>query len=352
MKRKLKIIITLPLKKRGGPFVSQSRIMESSLKEEFDFYPLYIPRIRELLKPKVFFGLIKEIQRISPDIYHFYGLQMDGFFSMLLLKFASKKTPTVLVVRGSSDEAEKFNPLLRFPVKFMEYYTLRKATIVYGVSKYVSSWKKVKKLNQKYIGHIHNFLPKQKDLDDYCLEEMRKNLGIKNEDTVVVSTGRIEVEKGYKDLKDVISFDNYRDNVVFLIIGEGSYLDEIRKIRSLVKSRVIFTGHVNNVLPYLMISDIFVLLSWHETLGNSIIEALAQGLPCIVTNVGGIPELVENNLNGYLVQVGDIINTNKVLKLAINNIGEFKDIKATIKRKINDKTIETKLNNLYRKIAK
>jgi glycosyltransferase involved in cell wall biosynthesis len=69
---------------------------------------------------------------------------------------------------------------------------------------------------------------------------------------------------------------------------------------------VIFTGAVRNVYDYLRASDVFVFPSRSEALGNSLLEAVACGLPSIGSNVGGIPESIENGGNGFLVPVGDV----------------------------------------------
>ena len=66
-----------------------------------------------------------------------------------------------------------------------------------------------------------------------------------------------------------------------------------------IQSNIKYLGTQNDVRPILSIADIFVLPSLHEGLSIAIIEAMAMNLPIVATNVGGIPEVIENNYNGF-----------------------------------------------------
>ena len=73
-----------------------------------------------------------------------------------------------------------------------------------------------------------------------------------------------------------------------------------------ISSRIVFTGLRKDVFSLLKLSDLFVLPSTErEGLGVSLIEAMAQGLALVGTRIGGIPEIIENNVNGLLVAPGN-----------------------------------------------
>jgi glycosyltransferase involved in cell wall biosynthesis len=91
-------------------------------------------------------------------------------------------------------------------------------------------------------------------------------------------------------------------NITFL--GDGA---EKIKLENLVKTnkleqQIFFEGFVNDVTSYLIQSNGFILTSYDEGLPVAIIEALRLGLPIISTNVGGIPEMVVDKYNGFLVE--------------------------------------------------
>ena len=73
-----------------------------------------------------------------------------------------------------------------------------------------------------------------------------------------------------------------------------------------MSASVTFTGEVSNVKDYLRASDIFVLPTENELFSNSLIEAMACGLPVVSSSVGGLPELVRHNETGYIAEFGNV----------------------------------------------
>lgn len=96
-------------------------------------------------------------------------------------------------------------------------------------------------------------------------------------------------------------------DVELLIAGEGRCRDAlVQQARALgIADRVTFLGHREDVADVLARADIFALPSRSEAFPNSIMEAMAAGLPVVASNVGGIPELVSDQQTGYLVPPGN-----------------------------------------------
>jgi len=109
------------------------------------------------------------------------------------------------------------------------------------------------------------------------------------------------------------------------IVGEGSSKNEIQnENKDLIESgKLILYGKDMDIKKYLSAADIFVLPSLYEGFGIAILEAMAASLPIIASNVGGIPDLVENNVNGYLVEPG---NSTKLYE-CINKLAVSSDIR-------------------------
>ena len=90
----------------------------------------------------------------------------------------------------------------------------------------------------------------------------------------------------------------------FMLCGDGK--DEERFRREMAGlSNVELVGWVDNVGDYLASFDVFVYPSLHEALGSSILDAMQLGLPVVASNVGGIPDFVEDGVNGRLVEPED-----------------------------------------------
>ena len=65
---------------------------------------------------------------------------------------------------------------------------------------------------------------------------------------------------------------------------------------------------------------VFVLPSYNEGMPLAILEAMSYGVPIISTNVGGIPTLVENGVNGFIISPGDILHLENSLRLLISDV--------------------------------
>lgn len=141
---------------------------------------------------------------------------------------------------------------------------------------------------------------------------LRKSLGIP-EKTVFAYAGKLNKGKGLEFLLEVWKEMAARyDHVHLLLIGAGggNFLSCEATLRGMVNTgglsgRVTFTGFVENVHDYLRCADIFVFPSENESLSNALIEALACGLPCLASHVGGIPDSVQDGFNGRLLPVGE-----------------------------------------------
>lgn len=106
-----------------------------------------------------------------------------------------------------------------------------------------------------------------------------------------------------------------RGDISFTWLGNGPLLDELRKA-SAGLTTIMFPGAVANPASFLADATVYYQPSLHETHGIGVIEAMHYGLPCVVSNVGGMPESVEHHYNGLLVEPNDVTaHTNAILTL-------------------------------------
>ncbi len=146
---------------------------------------------------------------------------------------------------------------------------------------------------------VHTFAPSPKPP-----EQHRQRLGLPIEGPALVFTGRLRPVKNLPPLLESLALLKGRfPSLYLLVVGDGI---ERSKLEALVKklnlsTNVFFIGNVSDVRPYLYAANIFVLPSLKEGLSNSMLEAMAIGLPVITTAVGGAPDLIENGVNGILL---------------------------------------------------
>jgi glycosyltransferase involved in cell wall biosynthesis len=171
----------------------------------------------------------------------------------------------------------------------------------------------------------------------------------------VLFLGRLEKQKGIFDLIKAAQFIIKQDkDIKFLLAGNGdlSKIMEVLKAKK-IKENFKLLGWVDSYEVKRLLKDsmAFVLPSYNEGMPISILEAMSFGVPVISTNVGSIPEIIKNRINGFLIKPGDIkgisksilyINKNYNKKIKISN-KNFEDVSKKYSNDVNYKA----LSDLY-----
>lgn len=163
-------------------------------------------------------------------------------------------------------------------------------------------------IDKEKLVTIHSGVDLGKFDDVIVSGDFRKTLGIPDEHLIVGTVAAIAGHKDYPNLLHAAKklIDNH-DNVTFCAVGDGPDEAAIHDLASELGlgGRFVFTGFRRDVGSFLKIFDIFVLASYLEGLGTSILDAQALGLPVVACRTGGIPEIVFDQENGYLVPPRD-----------------------------------------------
>lgn len=140
------------------------------------------------------------------------------------------------------------------------------------------------------------------------LAKKKQELGINPQDLVVGMVAKLWKGKGHMTLLEAApSIIREIPNVKFLFVGEGYLRQDLERIALSkgLKDYIIFTGFRNDIPQITATFDIAVLASFFEGLGRVLLEAMVLEKPVVATNVGGIPEVVKDGVNGFLVPAGD-----------------------------------------------
>ncbi len=153
-------------------------------------------------------------------------------------------------------------------------------------------------------------------------EALRRELGLTG--YVIVFAGRQAKNKGYFDLLRAIHSLRGR-GIDARLLTTGRTPDEEMNVETSIIHDLGLGPFIENLgeredhLRYLAAGDVFALPSYQEGFPMALLEAMAAGLPVVATAVGGIPELVKDGLQGYLVAPGAIdALADALLKLALN----------------------------------
>ncbi|MCB9195927.1 MAG: N-acetyl-alpha-D-glucosaminyl L-malate synthase BshA [Flavobacteriales bacterium] len=142
-------------------------------------------------------------------------------------------------------------------------------------------------------------------------------------------------------------------NAQLLLVGDGperNFLE--RQCREWgICPKVRFLGNLKSTTEVLAISDLFILPSETESFGLAALEALASGVPVIASNAGGIPEVVEHGVSGFLAEVGDVKSMIDHAMTLFEDEEKFKAFKINAKKqagKFDRSEILPMYENLYK----
>lgn len=181
--------------------------------------------------------------------------------------------------------------------------------------------KKDKYFTVKSGMELNKFLNVRESID---IRQKYQEIGINGEDFVIGNVGRLVNSKGHYFLFQAIKkiLEIRKDQPVkLLVIGEGRNKEKLIKyVKELnLKKNIIFTGYRDDVEKIMALMDIFVLTSLREGLPRVLVQAAAVGIPSIAFSIDGIPEIIKDNYNGFLVNPRDIEQlSNRIIKYMDN----------------------------------
>jgi len=234
--------------------------------------------------------LIRELIAWKPDVIH----SQCEFFSYQYAKRIAKKTgaPIVHTYHTLYEQYATYvipnKRLGRYAVRVLSKKRLKNARVVvapthkveealrgYGLENEISVVPTGISLEQ----HKRRITPEKR-------AQMRRELGIAEDQTVLINLGRLGTEKNLDELVNFFSAALAEfDKLVFLIVGDGPARPQLQKLAEKlgIADRVIFTGMVrpSQVQEYYQLGDLFVSASTSETQGLTYVEAAANGLPLL-----------------------------------------------------------------------
>ena len=164
-------------------------------------------------------------------------------------------------------------------------------------------------VSRSKITILHNFMKPFVVPEAEEVQRVRESLGLSGE-LVVLSVGRLSNEKGHADLLHAIAALSRQTDVPayrVVLVGDGPEQQNLQQLalRLGIEKRLVFAGFQRNVNPYYSLATIFALPSHSEGSPNVVLEAMSVGLPIAATAVGGVPEILQNEVTGLLVPAGD-----------------------------------------------
>ncbi|MEA1006270.1 N-acetyl-alpha-D-glucosaminyl L-malate synthase BshA [Bacillus velezensis] len=159
----------------------------------------------------------------------------------------------------------------------------------------------------KKIETIYNFIDERVYLKRNT-ESIKEKHGILPDEKVVIHVSNFRKVKRVKDVIRVFRNIAAKTKAKLLLVGDGPEKCVAWQLveKYGLQDQVLLLGNQDRVEELYSISDLKLLLSEKESFGLVLLEAMACGVPCIGTNIGGIPEVIKDQVSGFLVEVGDI----------------------------------------------
>ncbi len=270
-------------------------------------------RITPLQDLKAVWKLYNYFRNEKPFIVHTHTPKA-GTVGMLAAKLAGVPNRLHTIAGLPLLEAKGFKRKL---LNLVEKLTYAAATAIYpnsyGLKEIIIQEKFCKPEKLLVIGmgssngiNTNHFNHKNISLNE--IQALKSSLGIAQDDFVFIFVGRLVGDKGINEL--VAAFEKLNAVNLFvklLLVGsQESDLDPLlsgtlHQINS--SPNIIAVGHQNDVRPYFALSNALVFPSYREGFPNVVMQAGAMGLPCIVTNINGCNEIIEENVNGLIIPV-------------------------------------------------
>lgn len=293
------------------------------------------------------------IDREQLDILHVHYAMPHAISAILARDIADHPVKIITTLHGTDITVLGYDPTFKKMIK----HGIEQSNAVTAVSQNLVDLTKETLDVHKDLRVIYNFVNEDK-YHRIDMPSLKEQYGISEEEKVIVHISNF---RKVKRIEDVIHtfFNVLREvDAKLLLIGDGP---ESSKISELVTSlgieeNVLFLGKQKRVEELLSIADLKLLTSQKESFGLVLLEAMACGVPCIGTKVGGIPEVIDHGETGYLIELGDTTQAANYAVQLLQNDEMHRAFAAralqTVHERFHSSTIVEQYIDLYEQISR
>ncbi|GAF19857.1 glycosyltransferase, group 1 family protein [Bacillus sp. JCM 19046] len=237
------------------------------------------------------------------DFLHVHYAVPHAVCAILAKQMSGRDIKIMTTLHGTDITVLGFDPSLRQLIKF----GIEQSDCVTAVSNDLVEQTKRLVNTSKSIETIYNFI----DEDVYYpkpVEGLRAHYGIDEKEDVLIHISNFRPVKRILDVLKSFLLIRKERKAKLLLIGNGPELPVARQFvaENGLQDDVLLLGNQKHIAELLSMSDLMLLLSEKESFGLVALEAMACGVPVIGTKIGGIPEVIEDEVSGFLVPLGDV----------------------------------------------
>ena len=259
--------------------------------KELDIEVVPLPEIKSWRDISGALNFRKELKRLNAKIFHAHLPWNLSCSNNIISAFISKVPVVVTQHAYKTPRSRKVYYMQKLMSLFIDRYI--------AVSQGQAEQLERSIIDKKKLSVIYNGIDLQK-FTEATSSGLRKQLDIDQTTPIIISVARMDELKGHEYLLKTAQIIN---EAVFVLVGDGPERSNFEKLAGElgVKDRVFFLGYRDDIPALLKCSDIYVHPSLIESLGLSVIEAMAADKPVAASDISGIREIIKNGETGLLV---------------------------------------------------
>ena len=319
------------------PYHSYKEFKSLQIERNFKIFPIlfYEGSFTKRFPAILYYSLLARQLIFKYDVWQIIGAYPAGYIAHRL----TPRVPTVLRSHGDDiqkDEKLNYGIRLNSNIEKKIKITLSKMTSLVALTPTVRDCYLELGVNNDKIVEIPNAIKLSRFKQNVDRNVIRKQIGVRDDETLILTTGRYHLKKGYEYIPEAANIlKNMGIKFRWLIIGRG--LNELVPLIQkwqvndviILKSKIWKPDSKSKLNKVLLPSDelikiyksadIYVFPSLLETFGMVLIEAMAAGLPVITTNAPGCCDIVTNNYNGLVSECKNVQSLVKNIKLILED---------------------------------
>ncbi|REJ09706.1 N-acetyl-alpha-D-glucosaminyl L-malate synthase BshA [Halobacillus trueperi] len=291
------------------------------------------------------------INREELDILHVHYAMPHAICAILAKQMCERDVKIITTLHGTDITVLGIDSSLKQMIRF----GIEQSDRVTAVSQSLVDQTKEMLHTDRSIDVIYNFVDER---EYYRKDEQRlkEHYGIHEEDAVLIHISNFRRVKRVTDVIKTFAAVAEQMPAKLLLVGDGPEYSECHQLVQQLglEDRVLFLGKQENVSELLSISDLKLLLSEKESFGLVLLEAMACGVPCIGTNIGGIPEVIDHGETGFIAELGNVEQISYFAKKVLENKDLHQTMAEQSKRVVQNKfatnTILRQYETLYEQV--
>ncbi|RDK83516.1 N-acetyl-alpha-D-glucosaminyl L-malate synthase BshA [Marinirhabdus gelatinilytica] len=311
-------------------------------------YPLFHYQPYELALSSKLVDMVKlhriEVLHVHYAIPHAYA----GYMAKMMLQAEGISIPIVTTLHGTDITLVGNHPFYKPAVTF----SINKSDVVTSVSQSLKD-----DTNRLFditseIDVVPNFIDVEKYTNPYT--DCQRGLMAEEDEFIITHISNLRPVKRIQDVIEIFYRVQQKIPATLIMVGEGPEKDPAERLcrEKGIQDKVRFVGNSSEIDKILCFSDLFLLPSEKESFGLAALEAMASGVPVISSNTGGLSEVNEQGVSGYLSDVGNVAemanNAISILKDP-DELKKFKQQAKQVAKKFDTQNIVPMYEEVYQK---